>query len=143
MLDAQTTSERLAVLFIDLDGFKQINDRYGHPAGDVVLREAAQRLKDCARSSDLVARLGGDEFVIVCNDLRKADDVQILMDRIHEAMRSPINVENYPMKVGASMGVALYPEHGQTAESLLAAADEFMYAQKAHRRAQANNAVMI
>ena len=140
---AQTTHERLAVLFIDLDGFKQINDRYGHPAGDVVLRAAAQRLKDCARTSDLVARLGGDEFVIVCNDLRKANDVQILVDRIHEAMSTPIDVENYPMKVGASMGVALYPDHGQTAESLLAAADEFMYAQKAHRKAQAHNMVAI
>ena len=75
--------------------------------------------------------------------MRKANDVQILVDRIHEAMSTPIDVENYPMKVGASMGVALYPDHGQTAESLLAAADEFMYAQKAHRKAQAHNMVAI
>ena len=128
--------ERLGVLFIDLDGFKQINDRYGHPVGDAVLRTAAQRLKDCARSSDLVARLGGDEFVIVCNDLRKPDDVKILMERIEQAMLKPIELDQHPLKVGASTGLALYPENGHTAESLLAAADEAMYRNKAQRKAQ-------
>lgn len=130
------TNERLAVLFIDLDGFKQINDSYGHPAGDTVLRTAAQRLKSCARTSDLVARLGGDEFVIVCNDLRKTDDVQILLGRIQEALNTPIDVDHHPLTVGASTGVAFYPENGQTPEELLAAADEAMYQHKAQRKAE-------
>ena len=133
---AHETNERLAVLFIDLDGFKQINDSYGHPAGDTVLRAAAQRLKNCARTSDLVARLGGDEFVIVCNDLRKTDDVQILLGRIQEALREPIHADQHPLTVGASTGVAFYPENGQTPEELLAAADEAMYQDKAQRRAE-------
>lgn len=106
---APVSQERLAVLFIDLDGFKQINDRYGHPAGDLVLRTAALRLKACARNSDLVARLGGDEFVIVCNDLRKSDDVQLLITRIQEAMRNPIELDHHPLHVGASTGLALNP----------------------------------
>lgn len=133
---APVSQERLAVLFIDLDGFKQINDRYGHPAGDLVLRTAALRLKACARNSDLVARLGGDEFVIVCNDLRKSDDVQLLITRIQEAMRNPIELDHHPLHVGASTGLALYPDNGQTPESLLAAADEAMYRNKAQRKAQ-------
>ena len=133
---APVSQERLAVLFIDLDGFKQINDRYGHPAGDLVLRTAALRLKACARNSDLVARLGGDEFVIVCNDLRKSDDVQLLIARIQEAMRKPIELDHHPLHVGASTGLALYPDNGQTPESLLAAADEAMYRNKAQRKAQ-------
>jgi diguanylate cyclase (GGDEF)-like protein len=136
LLAAQTANERLAVLFIDLDGFKQINDRYGHPAGDTVLRTAAQRIKACARNSDLVARLGGDEFVIVCNDLRQANDVQILVDRIHEAMSAPIELDKQPLSVGASTGVALYPEQGQTPDALLAAADEAMYQNKAQRKSR-------
>ena len=131
---APATNERLAVLFIDLDGFKQINDRYGHPAGDTVLRAAAKRLKDCARTSDLVARLGGDEFVIVCNDLRRADDVQILVSRIHEAMHTPMQLDGHLLNVGASTGVALYPEHAQTPDALLAAADAAMYQNKATRK---------
>jgi len=143
LLDAQTTSERLAVLFIDLDGFKQINDRYGHPAGDVVLRAAAQRLKDCARSSDLVGRLGGDEFVIMLQPLEKVfPRTGIVAQHVVDRISQPFHIDGLELS-GASMGVALYPDHGQTAESLLAAADEFMYAQKAHRKAQAHNMVAI
>lgn len=133
---APVTHEQLAVLFIDLDGFKPINDNYGHPAGDAVLRTAAQRLKNCARTHDLVARLGGDEFVIVCNDLRKPEDVQILVNRIKDAMSAPIDVDQHRLSVSASTGVAFYPANGQTPEALLAAADEAMYQHKAQHKAQ-------
>jgi len=81
-----------------------------------------------------VARLGGDEFVIVCNDLRKADDVQILVARIHEAMHTPMQLDGHLLNVGASTGVALYPEHAQTPDALLAAADAAMYQNKATRK---------
>jgi len=104
------TNERLGVLFIDLNGFKQINDSFGHAVGDIVLRTTADRLKSCARSSDFVARLGGDEFVIVCNDLRKPDDVQKLLYRIKRAMRDPIHIDHQLLTVSASVGVAFYPE---------------------------------
>jgi len=81
-----------------------------------------------------VARIGGDEFVIVCNDLRKTDDVQILLNRIQEVMKTPIDLDHQPLFVGASTGVAFYPEDGQTAEELLAAADEAMYRDKERRK---------
>jgi len=128
------TNERLGVLFIDLNGFKQINDSFGHAIGDSVLRTTAGRLKSCARSSDFVARLGGDEFVIVCNDLRKPDDVHNLLYRIKKAMRAPIHIDHQLLTVSASVGVAFYPENGQTPEALLAAADEAMYENKAQHK---------
>lgn len=131
---APITNERLAVLFIDLDGFKQINDSFGHAVGDTVLRTTAKRLHNCARTSDLVVRLGGDEFVIVCNDLRKTDDVQILLSRIQEAMSAPIQIDHQLLTVSASAGVAFYPEHGQTADTLLVAADKAMYLNKAQQK---------
>lgn len=132
------TNERLAVLFIDLNGFKQINDNFGHAFGDTVLRTTADRLKSCARTSDYVARLGGDEFIIVCNDLRTADDVQKLLDRIQKAMSAPVNIDHHLLTVNASVGVAFYPENGQTPDTLLAAADEAMYENKAANKAQSN-----
>lgn len=138
---ASVTHERLAVLFIDLNGFKQINDTFGHAVGDTVLRTTAIRLKNCARTSDLVARLGGDEFVIVCNDLRKANDVQHLLDRIQDALAVPIDVDHHSLTVSASVGVAFYPEHGETADALLAAADEAMYQNKGVQKIALNTAL--
>jgi len=135
---APMTKEQLAVLYIDLDGFKLINDCFGHAAGDTVLRTTANRLKDCTRASDMVARLGGDEFVIVCNDLRKTEDVQILLERIEQAMASPIEVDQLSLNVSASAGVAYYPANGQTAEALLAQADKAMYQHKAQRKSPAS-----
>lgn len=125
---------RFGLLFIDLDGFKDINDQHGHAAGDTLLQVVAGRLQACARSSDLVTRIGGDEFVIVCHDFVQAQDVMKLVDRIQAALQAPMGIGALQLQVGASIGVALYPEQGQTPDELLIAADRAMYAKKPGRK---------
>jgi diguanylate cyclase (GGDEF)-like protein/PAS domain S-box-containing protein len=134
------TSRQVAVLFIDLDGFKPINDRYGHAAGDAVLVAVAERLKDSTRGSDLVARLGGDEFAILL-EVRDHDEVTRVANRILASLDDPITHEADALKVGASIGVADTHVGGEapalTAAELLHAADLAMYAVKQRRKAAA------
>ncbi len=135
--EARLRNQRNAVLFIDLDGFKPINDGYGHAAGDTLLKAAARRIKRCARDVDFVARLGGDEFVVVLHDIHNAEEVQAVVQRICAAVESPIGIDHVQLTVGASIGVAIFPEQGETADELLAAADQEMYRIKnARKRAQ-------
>jgi len=133
---AQTDSPSFGLLFIDLDGFKQINDQHGHTAGDTVLQTVGSRLRHCARNSDLVARMGGDEFVIVCHDVRQPQDIQKLVERIHAAMQVPMGIGRAVIHIGVSIGVALYPDQGRTADALLDASDRAMYRQKSERKQQ-------
>ncbi len=119
-----------AVLFIDLDGFKEINDTLGHAAGDEVLRQIAQRLAGCVRSSDTAGRIGGDEFIIVLTVIDDAADAQRVAVKLMTVLREPIKVYGTVCRVGASVGIAVYPEHGLNAATLLAQADEAMYAIK-------------
>lgn len=119
-----------ALLFVDLDGFKQINDRLGHAAGDEVLRTVAQRLKGCVRSSDLVARLGGDEFTILLPELRQPQCAERVAEHAIEALRAPIPVGTGEVRLSASVGIAAYPGHGQDAPALLKSADDAMYRAK-------------
>lgn len=126
--------ERSAVLFIDLDGFKPINDQYGHQAGDMLLKTIAQRIKGCARDGDLVARIGGDEFVLVLHHTHDDASVQAVVKRICKAVEAPIAFDNKHVTVGASVGVAIYPDQGQTTAELLEAADREMYRIKNERR---------
>jgi diguanylate cyclase (GGDEF)-like protein len=121
---------QVAVLFADLDEFKAINDTYGHAAGDAVLRVTAGRLQSGLRESDLVGRLGGDEFVIVLSQVTRAEDVSLLAGRILEKLTEPIDVHGTLCQVGASIGIAMFPEQGTEAAGLLEAADEAMYAVK-------------
>lgn len=138
LFEAQSLGQRHAVLFIDLDGFKSINDEHGHAAGDTLLKAAAQRIKRCARDVDFVARLGGDEFVVVLHDIRNFEEVQVVVQRICTTLESPIGIDNVQLTIGASIGVAIYPEQGETADELLAAADQEMYRIKnARKRASA------
>lgn len=138
LFEAQSIGQRHAVLFIDLDGFKPINDEHGHAAGDTLLKAAAQRIKRCARDVDFVARLGGDEFVVVLHDIRNFEEVQVVVQRICTTLESPIGIDNVQLTIGASIGVAIYPEQGETADELLAAADQEMYRIKnARKRASA------
>ena len=127
---AQQIGDNVALVFVDLDGFKAINDRLGHQAGDTVLRVIAKRLQQAVRRSDLVARLGGDEFVVLIAN--GATDVAT--DRVLEQIRSvfiaAINVEDARVNVRASLGVARFPQDGGTLDALLASADRAMYAQK-------------
>ncbi|MFF5333762.1 diguanylate cyclase CdgB [Streptomyces sp. NPDC013181] len=128
----------LAVLFCDLDGFKSINDRFGHHTGDAVLIEVARRLSTCVRDGDTVARLGGDEFVVLADGLGAADAADLAV-RLRNAIIPPIRVDGRAVRVGASFGIG-WAECGMTAEEVLRSADQRMYVEKrsrakVHRRA--------
>lgn len=122
---------RMALLFVDLDGFKQVNDQMGHDAGDLVLQTIAQRLLGLLRSVDTVARLGGDEFVVVLDSPDSALDVSHVAERIVASVNLPIAVGAGQAHVGCSIGIALHPEHGTSPEALLKSGDAAMYAAKA------------
>ena len=121
-----------ALLFVDLDGFKAVNDRHGHDAGDRLLRELSTRLRNCVRESDTVARLGGDEFTLLLPDARDAADAAAVALKIIEAAsREVVLDDGLAANVSASVGIALYPAHGHEADVLLSSADSAMYQAKA------------
>lgn len=124
---ARATGTQLAVLFIDLDGFKQINDTVGHDAGDAMLKEVAMRLKQCVRVADLVARCGGDEFLILLESVQHQRNVEALVCKLQEAIAKPVPFKEQQLTVGASIGIAYFPEHGSGLDTLLAKADAAMY----------------
>ena len=126
----QRSNDGMAVMFIDLDGFKNVNDTYGHAVGDLLLREVASRLQKCIRSSDSVGRLGGDEFGIVLEGARLPAEAAQIGERIVAAMAEPIVVEGHRLTVAASIGIAIYPDDGTDAATLLRNADAAMYAAK-------------
>ncbi len=125
--------DRVAVLILDLDGFKQINDTFGHDKGDLVLQEVAHRLHANVFEYDTAARLGGDEFAVVLRRLREADDVAAVAHRLREALIRPIDIDGVPRFIGASIGAAVYPDHGRSPAELLRGADAAMYQAKRDR----------
>jgi diguanylate cyclase (GGDEF)-like protein len=122
--------ERLALLFIDVDDFKQINDRWGHEGGDAVLTVVAQRLRSATRKVDTVARLGGDEFVVLLDNPARREDIIHIAEKLLDSVRSPIIHKGQDIVVGFSIGISQYPEDGLTAAALMASADKAMYATK-------------
>lgn len=120
----------LALLYIDLDKFKPVNDTYGHEAGDAVLRKVAELFTSCVRDEDTVARLGGDEFIIVLYGLTEKNMVEERVKKIMELINEPIWLNDLRIKLGASIGITMAPTDGATVEALLQAADETMYAVK-------------
>jgi diguanylate cyclase (GGDEF)-like protein len=130
MLQAQSDQTRMALLFVDLDKFKAINDSYGHHIGDLVLKTAATRMVACVRQSDTVGRLGGDEFVILLPYIEHAQDALQVAQKIVDEMRSPFELGERILHVSASIGVAIYPEHGYDESGLSRSADTAMYAAK-------------
>jgi diguanylate cyclase (GGDEF)-like protein/PAS domain S-box-containing protein len=134
---AEQRRDALALLFIDLDWFKVVNDRWGHEAGDAVLVAIAQRLQSVVREVDTVARFGGDEFVIVLGDTCGAAALTSLMERVMAAITEPIIWKGTVLRIGASVGLSRYPEDGLDAYSLLQRADESMYSEKARRQSRA------
>lgn len=120
----------VALLFIDLDGFKTVNDTLGHDMGDHVLVEVAQRLKDCIRESDTSARLGGDEFTIILNNLNNAQSASHIADKIINAINLPILHNGQTCHVGASIGIAIYPDHATHIDELIGISDTAMYRSK-------------
>jgi diguanylate cyclase (GGDEF)-like protein/PAS domain S-box-containing protein len=128
---AQRTNKKLAVMFLDLDNFKNINDSLGHLAGDQLLRRVASALSDCIRSTDTVARFGGDEFMVMLVDLEQPRDIRNLADKILSAMEKPIELEDgNVLYISSSIGISVYPDDGLDAESLLKNADTAMYRAK-------------
>ena len=127
---AQRENLRLAVLYLDLDGFKGINDRYGHDLGDLLLREVGQRVRRCIRQSDMVARLGGDEFVVMLYGISHDEDALAVAEQIRTALLEPYQLEGHTVQISASIGIALHPEHGEEKKPLLRHADNAMYAAK-------------
>jgi diguanylate cyclase (GGDEF)-like protein/PAS domain S-box-containing protein len=134
---AEHRRDSLALLFIDLDSFKAVNDRWGHEAGDAVLVAVAQRLQSVVRQADTVARFGGDEFVIVLGETCDAAALTAVVEKVTAAIAEPIIWKGTVLRLGASVGLACYPEDGLDAQSLLQHADESMYSEKARRGSRA------
>jgi len=129
---AERKKSEVAVLMMDLDDFKPINDKYGHSAGDEVLREVAKRLRRCVRGGDLVVRLGGDEMVIVCNMERDgAAEATMLAERVLHEILMPFVSSGSRVSIHMSIGISLYPSHSTNADELLEQADNALYAAKA------------
>jgi diguanylate cyclase (GGDEF)-like protein/PAS domain S-box-containing protein len=127
---ASRNDSRIAVLFLDLDGFKHINDSLGHATGDRLLQSVARRLLAAVRTSDTVSRLGGDEFVILLSEVAHAGDAGVKARKILSALGAPFEIEQNTLRVTASIGVTTYPEDGETAELLMRNADLAMYQAK-------------
>ena len=127
---AERTGRSVGLLFVDLDRFKDVNDTYGHAAGDALLQQVAQRMADSVRFEDTVARLSGDEFVVLLPHLHDPEEVLLVADRVLQSLGDPFAVAGERVLVAASMGVTVFPEDGATAEDLLARADAAMYRAK-------------
>jgi diguanylate cyclase (GGDEF)-like protein/PAS domain S-box-containing protein len=124
----------LAILFIDLDRFKAVNDTLGHEMGDLLLKEVSRRLTSCTRSSDTVARVGGDEFLGICGKIVAPDDALVIARKISDALSKPFLLRDHEISIGASIGISIYPEDGSDPETLLKKADAAMYRVKEGRK---------
>ncbi|MCU7819766.1 MAG: GGDEF domain-containing protein, partial [gamma proteobacterium symbiont of Lucinoma myriamae] len=120
----------LAILFIDLDNFKPINDNFGHQAGDKVLKVIASRFQEILRQVDMVARLGGDEFVIIINSITQHDDILEVLGKLIKTINKPISLNSEEIKVTSSIGISVYPDDGIETDILLNNADKAMYKAK-------------
>lgn len=138
MVQMKRDTGQLALLFIDLDKFKPINDQYGHALGDEVLLEAAQRMKTCVRKSDTVGRIGGDEFVVLLLDVKSVVNATNRAEKFREVLFQPFMVNDKSLFISASIGVALFPEHALTRNELAKHADYAMYYSKQHGGNQVN-----
>jgi diguanylate cyclase (GGDEF)-like protein/PAS domain S-box-containing protein len=126
MLQCQRHKRSLAVAFMDLDGFKAVNDKHGHNVGDELLVAVSHHMKEALREGDTLARIGGDEFIAVMPDLEKTEDSEPVLERLLKAAAEPITLDNDVMQVSASIGVTLYPQDGVEADQLMRHADQAM-----------------
>lgn len=120
----------IALLFIDLDHFKEANDCFGHEAGDTVLRQVADRIRSCVRETDTVARLGGDEFTVILQDMIDTNHVETIAGEILKELATPFQIDNHAINISASIGITLYPQDASSAEQLIKNADQAMYVAK-------------
>ena len=124
---ARRNETMMALMYIDLDRFKPINDNYGHEAGDVVLQHVARRMSDCVRDSDRVARIGGDEFVVLLLDVANEEAAVMVAEKIRASLSQPFDVAGKMLSISSSIGIAIYPEHGSDSDELARNADSAMY----------------
>lgn len=127
IVENKKVNTQFAVLFIDLDGFKNINDNYGHEVGDEVLTTVGNRLLQCVRKSDTVARMGGDEYTVILKNVEDKEDIKNLVEKIHKSLQEVMQIDGVECFINSSIGVALYPENGDDSETLLRNADSLMY----------------
>lgn len=128
---AKRNESRLALMFIDLDKFKPVNDQYGHEAGDWLLKAAAQRMETCLRESDTAARIGGDEFIVLLPEIRRNRDAIAVAEKIRDVLNQPFEMsEGKELNISACIGIAIYPEHGLTEKQLIKNGDTAMYQAK-------------
>ncbi len=130
LADAETNRTRLAIMFIDLDDFKPVNDTYGHDVGDMLLKEAAQRMQGRLRVHDTIARVGGDEFVVLLRAIDSEDDAMTVAEKIRATLGRPFLVAGQRLHISSSIGLAVYPDQGEDSKTLLKNADVAMYAAK-------------
>jgi len=140
IVQARRDNLRLALMFVDLDDFKPVNDTFGHHAGDLLLRAVAKQMLECTRESDTVGRIGGDEFVVLLPRIAQAEDALSVAEKIRQALALPFDIQGYgDLKVSSSIGVAIFPEHGEDELTLSRNADNAMYQAKN----RGNNAVHL
>jgi diguanylate cyclase (GGDEF)-like protein/PAS domain S-box-containing protein len=130
LVQAERSQSLVALLFVDVDDFKVINDTYGHDSGDELLRAVAQRLTRSVRASDTVCRIGGDEFVIVLETLSQAEHASIVATNVQRSLAKPFSIRRHRLKITVSIGISLFPQDGADTEMLLRAADYAMYLAK-------------
>lgn len=133
------SDKKAALLFLDLDDFKSVNDRWGHDVGDAFLIETARRLKKCVRGKDSVVRIGGDEFAILLEDIMQLDEIESILTRIQEAFNEPYSISGCEISATISTGVAILPDDGETLETLMKFADLDMYRLKRERKNNSHN----
>lgn len=131
---AKRDRNHLALMFLDLDKFKPINDTYGHAVGDLLLKEAAQRIQDCLRASDTAARIGGDEFVVLLPVVETEQDAGMVGEKIRHSLVQPFELAGHTLNISSSIGIAVYPEHGAEEKLLVKSADIAMYHAKKNGR---------
>jgi diguanylate cyclase (GGDEF)-like protein/PAS domain S-box-containing protein len=134
LASARRQESRVALLFLDLDRFKNINDSLGHSVGDLFLQEVAGRLEKATRELDTVARVGGDEFLILLTGLKDVTDAAVAAERLMDVMTAEFVVQGHPLNIGCSLGISIFPEHGTDAETLIKNADTAMYSAKENGR---------
>jgi diguanylate cyclase (GGDEF)-like protein len=127
---ANRENRKFALMMLDLDTFKPVNDRHGHPVGDALLQAVASTIKRCTREGDVVTRLGGDEFAVIISDYAQEKDVLACAERIFREVSRPMDIKGNKINIGISIGVSFYPDDADDAKSLITHADQAMYEAK-------------
>lgn len=130
IIDHGRDAQKLAVLMLDIDKFKFVNDNYGHMAGDKVLKFLTEKINGCLRESDSIGRVGGDEFVMIIRHIHLKEDIETTIYRIFEALKTPLVFNKKEIQVSISIGISIYPDNSQNSDSLVNQADHAMYEAK-------------